>query len=55
MNKEKLINALRDRYKLLWDKITQSTNSDKILYLQAKLFEVEDWIEKIENGDFDND
>lgn len=54
MNKEKLITEMRNRYKYLYNKIINSTNSDSIQYLQAKIFELENWIEKIENGEFNN-
>ncbi len=40
--KEKIINGMSRRHKVVRDQIIQSVNSDKILYLQAKLFEVED-------------
>ena len=53
--KQKIINGMSRRYNVVRNQIIQSVNSDKILYLQAKLFEVEDWIEKIEKGEFDND
>lgn len=58
MNKEKLINAMQKRHDLLDQKMMKIINLkdvNSIYHLQGKIFEIQDWIEKIKNGYFDND
>ncbi|WP_342266198.1 hypothetical protein [Spiroplasma endosymbiont of Villa modesta] len=49
INKEKLLEYINERLK----NAEEQYNDE--FYLQAKIFEIEDWIEKIEKGEFDNE
>lgn len=55
INKEKLINAMQKRHDLLYQDMMEIINVNSIYHLQGKMFEIQDWIEKIKNGDFDNE
>ncbi|WP_338988184.1 hypothetical protein [Spiroplasma endosymbiont of Dasysyrphus albostriatus] len=55
INKEKLLTEMNKRCNSLNQKIKLSNNNDWIRDFTIKLFELENWIEKIENGEFDNE
>ena len=52
MNKEKLVTCMQQRIDNLNEKINKS-DSHGINQLSNRLFELENWLDKIENGDFD--